>query len=115
MSSMLTGAESMPIGARSFAVSLTAWTNTPDGRKCWVQRRGWNKTLLPGMLDSAVSGRLQPDELPYEGMYVYEMELDQEHVLSCDTDDVAEFLLMSIEEVRDAIDRDEFIAITRLV
>ncbi|KAK0644620.1 NUDIX hydrolase domain-like protein [Cercophora newfieldiana] len=147
------------IGARSFAVYLTAWTNTPGGRKYWVQRRGWNKTLLPGMLDSAVSGRLKPGELPYEGMvreageeanlpeallrerlrpcdvlaaayttsnqgapaymhhtqYVYEIELDQEHVLSCDTDEVAEFFLMSLEEVRDAIDRDEFIPITRLV
>lgn len=147
------------IGARTFAVYLTAWTNSPEGRKYWVQRRGWAKTLLPGMLDSAVSGRLKPNELPYEGMvreageeaslpepllrerlrpcdvlaaayprsnqgapaymhhtqYVYEIELDEDQTLRCNTDEVAEFMLMTVEEVRDAIDRDEFIPITRLV
>ncbi|KAI1746575.1 NUDIX hydrolase domain-like protein [Xylaria castorea] len=147
------------IGARSFAVYLTAWTNTSEGRKYWVQRRGLNKTLLPGMLDCAVSGRLRPNERPFDGMireaaeeanlpesllrermrpcdvlaaayprsnqgapaymhhtqYVYEIELDESCNLSCDTDEVGEFRLMSLDEVRTGIDEETFIPIARLV
>jgi 8-oxo-dGTP pyrophosphatase MutT (NUDIX family) len=147
------------IGARSFAVYLTAWTNTSEGRKYWVQRRGLTKTLLPGMLDCAVSGRLQPGELPFNGMvreageeanlpasllrerlrpcdvlasayprsnqgapaymhhtqYVYEIELEEDCTLSCATDEVEEFKLMTLEEVRSGIDANAFIPVARLV
>jgi len=147
------------IGARSFAVYLTAWTNTSEGRKYWVQRRGLTKTLLPGMLDCAVSGRLAPGELPFNGVireageeanlpevllrerlrpcdvlaascprsnqgapaymchtqYVYEIELDEDCKLSCSTDEVEEFKLMTLEEVRSGIDANAFIPGARLV
>ncbi|KAI0481580.1 NUDIX hydrolase domain-like protein [Xylaria cf. heliscus] len=147
------------IGARSFAVYLTAWTNTTEGRRYWVQRRGLNKSLLPGMLDTAVSGRLAPNETPFEGMireageeanlppsllrerlrpcdvlaaaymksnqgvpaymfhtqYVFEVELDEDCILSCDTDEVEEFRLMTLDEVRSGLDDNTFIPITRAV
>ncbi len=147
------------IGARSFAVYLIAWTNTSQGRMYWVQRRGWTKTLSPGMLDCTVSGQLQPDELPFDGMvresgeeanlpaallrerlrpcdilaaayptssqgapgymhhtaYAYEIELDPEWNPTCDSDEVAEFKSMTLEEVRDGIGQELFIPVARLV
>ncbi|KAH7369655.1 hypothetical protein BKA65DRAFT_544386 [Rhexocercosporidium sp. MPI-PUGE-AT-0058] len=72
------------IGARSFAVYLTAWTNTSEGRKYWVQRRGWNKTLLPESNQGAPA-------YTHHTQYVYEIELDEDYTLSGSTEEVAEF------------------------
>jgi 8-oxo-dGTP pyrophosphatase MutT (NUDIX family) len=147
------------IGARSFAVYLLVWTRTPQGPKYWIQERGRNKTLLPLRLDTCVSGRLRPNESPFEGMvreageeanlpsslvrqhlkqfdvlgvayprsnqgepayqhhtqYVYELEVDEGCVPSCDTDEVEAFRLMTLEEVRFEIDADSFIPSAQLV
>ena len=47
---------------------LTAWTRKAEGRKYWVQRRGHKKSFHLLRLDCCVSGRLEPNEIPFDGM-----------------------------------------------
>jgi 8-oxo-dGTP pyrophosphatase MutT (NUDIX family) len=47
--------------------------------------------------------------------YVFEIELDNEHLLSCDSDEVAEFKQLTLEEVRLEIDLGTFIPMAQLV
>ena len=55
-------------GATSEAVTLIAWTETPDGRRYWLQRRAKFMNVHPGKLDVTASGSLTAGEKPLDGM-----------------------------------------------
>jgi 8-oxo-dGTP pyrophosphatase MutT (NUDIX family) len=55
-------------GVISFGVHLIAWTDTPEERLYWLQRRAMTKVMHPGKLDTVAGGGIRVGEKAIDAM-----------------------------------------------